>query len=74
MILSHSLSYNELASATTDQEDTMRAYVAAEDKKSKRTMLGSEPHANNLVLLLINVNVVASVLCQVVELLVVLID
>jgi hypothetical protein len=40
MILSHSLSYNELASATTDQEDTMRAYVAAEDKKSKRTMLG----------------------------------
>jgi hypothetical protein len=40
LILSLNLSYNNLASAATDQEGTMRAYEAAEDKKRKRTMPG----------------------------------
>jgi hypothetical protein len=41
LILSPNLSYNELASATIDQEGTMKAYEAAEEKKRKRTMPGS---------------------------------
>jgi hypothetical protein len=40
LILSPNLAYNELASATTYQEGTMRAYEAAEEKKRKRTMPG----------------------------------
>jgi hypothetical protein len=38
LILSQNLSYNELASATIDQEGTMKACEAAEEKK--RTMRG----------------------------------
>jgi hypothetical protein len=41
MILSPNLSYDDLASATIDQEGTIRACEAAEEKKRKRTMLGS---------------------------------
>jgi hypothetical protein len=41
LILSPNLSYNDLASEATDQEGTMRAYEAVEEKKSKRTMPGS---------------------------------
>jgi hypothetical protein len=38
LILSQNLSYNELASAVIDQEGTMKACEAAEEKKRKRTM------------------------------------
>jgi hypothetical protein len=41
LILSQNLSYNDLTSAAIDQEGTMRACEAAEEKKRKRTMLGS---------------------------------
>jgi hypothetical protein len=41
LILSPNLSYNNLASAATDQEGTMKACEAAKDKKRKRTMPGS---------------------------------
>jgi hypothetical protein len=41
LILSPNLSYNELASATIDQEGTMKDCEAAEEKKRKRTMPGS---------------------------------
>jgi hypothetical protein len=34
------LSYNDSASTTNDQEGTMMAYEAVEEKKRKRTMLG----------------------------------
>jgi hypothetical protein len=40
LILSPNVSYNELVSAAIDQEDTMKACEAAEDKKRKRTMPG----------------------------------
>jgi hypothetical protein len=40
LILSQNLSYNELASAAIDQEGTMKACEAAEEKKRKRTMPG----------------------------------
>jgi hypothetical protein len=40
-ILSQNLSYNNVASAAIDQEGTMRAYEAADEKKRKRTMPGS---------------------------------
>jgi hypothetical protein len=40
MILSQNLSYNELASAAIDQEGTIKACEAVEEKKSKRTMPG----------------------------------
>jgi hypothetical protein len=36
LILSQNLSYNELASAAIDQEGTMKACEAAEEKKRKR--------------------------------------
>jgi hypothetical protein len=38
LILFHSLSYNELASATIDQKNTMEVYDVADEKKRKRTM------------------------------------
>jgi hypothetical protein len=41
LILSPTLSYNELASAAIDQEGLMRACEVVEDKKKKRMMLGS---------------------------------
>jgi hypothetical protein len=41
LILSPILSYNELASATIDQEGTMKACVEAEERKRKRVMPGS---------------------------------
>jgi hypothetical protein len=41
LILSPNLSYNDLASAATDHEGTIRACEAAEEKKRKRTMPGS---------------------------------
>jgi hypothetical protein len=40
LILSQNLSYNELASVTIDQEGTMKACEAAEEKKRKRAMSG----------------------------------
>jgi hypothetical protein len=40
LILSQNLSYNELASAAIDQEGTMKAYEAAEEKKRKRVVSG----------------------------------
>jgi hypothetical protein len=40
LILSQNLSYNELASAAIDQERTMKACEAAEEKKRKRTVSG----------------------------------
>jgi hypothetical protein len=40
LILSQNLSYNELASATIDQEGTMKAYEVTGEKKRKRTMPG----------------------------------
>jgi hypothetical protein len=40
LILSQNLSYNELASAAIDQEGTMKAYEAVEDKKRKRVVSG----------------------------------
>jgi hypothetical protein len=40
LILSQSLSYNELASATIDQEGTMKACEAAKEKKRKRAVSG----------------------------------
>jgi hypothetical protein len=40
LILSQNLSYNELASAAIDQEGTMKACEAAEEKKRKRAVLG----------------------------------
>jgi hypothetical protein len=40
LILSHNLSYNELASAAIDQEGTMKACEAAKEKKRKRVVLG----------------------------------
>jgi hypothetical protein len=40
LILSQTLSYNELASAAIDQEGIMKACEAAEEKKRKRAMLG----------------------------------
>jgi hypothetical protein len=39
LILSQNLSYNELASATIDQEGTMKACEAVEEKKRKRTVV-----------------------------------
>jgi hypothetical protein len=36
-----SLSYNELVSASIDQESKMKAVVEADEKKTKRTMPGS---------------------------------
>jgi hypothetical protein len=41
LILSQSLSYNDQANATTNQQGTMRACEAAEEMKSKRSMPGS---------------------------------
>jgi hypothetical protein len=41
LILSQNLSYNELASATINQEGTMRACEVFEEKKRKRTKPGS---------------------------------
>jgi hypothetical protein len=38
LILSQNLSYNELASAVIDQEGTMKACEAAEEKKRKRAV------------------------------------
>jgi hypothetical protein len=35
------LSYNDLASATIDQERLIKAVVEADEKKRKRVMLGS---------------------------------
>jgi hypothetical protein len=40
LILSQNLSYNELASAATDQEGTMKACEEVEEKKRKRTVSG----------------------------------
>jgi hypothetical protein len=40
LILSQNLSYNELASASIDQEATMKACEAAKEKKRKRAVLG----------------------------------
>jgi hypothetical protein len=40
MILSHNLLYNELASAAIEQEGTMMACEAAEEKKRKRAVSG----------------------------------
>jgi hypothetical protein len=40
LILSQNLSYNELASVTIDQEGTMKACEATEEKKRKRAMSG----------------------------------
>jgi hypothetical protein len=40
LILSQNLSYNELASAGIDQEDTMKACEAAEEKKRNRAVSG----------------------------------
>jgi hypothetical protein len=40
LILSQNLSYNELASAAIDQEGTMKACEAAEEKKRKRAASG----------------------------------
>jgi hypothetical protein len=40
LILSQNLSYNELVSAAIDQEGTMKACEAAEEKKRKRAVLG----------------------------------
>jgi hypothetical protein len=40
LILSQNLSYNELASAAVDQEGTMKACEATEDKKRKRAVSG----------------------------------
>jgi hypothetical protein len=40
LILSQNLSYNELASAAIDQEGTMKAYEAAQEKKRKRAVSG----------------------------------
>jgi hypothetical protein len=40
LILSQNLSYNELASAVIDQEGTMKACEAAEEKKRKRAVSG----------------------------------
>jgi hypothetical protein len=40
LILSQNMSYNELASAAIDQEGTMKAYEAAEEKKRKRAVSG----------------------------------
>jgi hypothetical protein len=41
LILSQNLSYNELASAATDPEGTMKACEAAKEKKRKRVVSGS---------------------------------
>jgi hypothetical protein len=40
LILSQNLSYNELASAATDQEGTTKACEAAKEKKRKRAVSG----------------------------------
>jgi hypothetical protein len=40
LILSQNLSYNELASVAIDQEGTMKACEAVEEKKRKRAVLG----------------------------------
>jgi hypothetical protein len=40
LILSQNLSYNELASAAIDQEGTMKACKAVEEKKRKSAMSG----------------------------------
>jgi hypothetical protein len=40
LILSENLSYNELASATIDQEGTTKACEAVEEKKRKRAVSG----------------------------------
>jgi hypothetical protein len=40
LILSHNLSYNKLASAVIDQEGTMKACEATEEKKRKRVVSG----------------------------------
>jgi hypothetical protein len=40
LILSQNLSYNELASAAIDQEGTMKACEAGEEKKRKRAVSG----------------------------------
>jgi hypothetical protein len=40
LILSQNLSYNELASAAINQEGTMKACEAAEEKNRKRVMSG----------------------------------
>jgi hypothetical protein len=47
LILSKNLSYNELASAAIDQEDTMKAYEAVEEKKRKRTVSGPSGGSSN---------------------------
>jgi hypothetical protein len=41
MILILNLSYNDLATASIDQQGTMKACEAVEEKKGKRTMPGS---------------------------------
>jgi hypothetical protein len=47
LILSQNLSYNELASAAIDQEGTMKACEAAEEKKRKRALLGPSGASSN---------------------------
>jgi hypothetical protein len=47
LILFQSLSYNELVSAVIDQENTIRACEAFEEKKRKMTMSGSSRCGSN---------------------------
>jgi hypothetical protein len=47
LILSQNLSYNELASAAIDQEGTMKACKAAEEKKRKRAVSGPSGGSSN---------------------------
>jgi hypothetical protein len=64
LVQSPNLSYNELASATVDQERTMKAVAEAEEKKRKRMLPGSSvsvgssyvPHKYRMVYTLLGVN------------------
>jgi hypothetical protein len=47
LILFQRLSYNELVSAVIDQENTIRACEASEEKKRKMTMSGSSRGGSN---------------------------
>jgi hypothetical protein len=47
LILSQNLSYNELASAAIDQEGTMKACKAVEEKKRKRAVSGPSGGSSN---------------------------
>jgi hypothetical protein len=51
LILSHNLSYNEMASAAIDQEGTMKACKAAEKKKRKRVVSGPSGGGSSSALL-----------------------